>query len=463
MQEDQNSLANDVDSLLEQGRQDAAAKSANSQGPIKPEKSRQNASHSRKQDGSDNRQSSKPTTPRGNGSVAQQSLNDRTRTPREHKERDLAEFDRIETYASCLGLQGNVETTNASTGEGRPKATNPTEKTTTETNLDGSALTFKPANEPTSSAKEHQKINSEDTATESKTNSRNIDVANPTVRTKPRPEPLEPQKAPVRRGSPQSSSLTSSFRKSVNIDSPGYQGLEEWLELTGFHDRPYRQRTLDRFGRQKEIEAQQKELEAKLASLKKEINEDVETGPYVMRPQSVHSQLKSEDTSPKSMGPPPLPDQRRASGAWDSSKPATSTTVPERPKRGSSLSWDADLYERVKQPRWERAVDDPSVSSRSRLDRQSPPRRAESARPSSSYYPNYQSRRSQSPHKLPLERRVSGPLNTRYDDFDRRDSTGFQSADHWISRSYDRHTRFDGGTGRAGAKHFRGSGRYRKP
>lgn len=446
----------DMERLLEQGKQDAAAKAASSQSEVRGQNNEKAAIQTTKR--VPNR------SPTQNGiSAAKNRSNIDPSTQGQHREPGAAEFDKIERLAASLGFQSKGRLKNNATSERGLHANNITESRASQAKLNASAATFTPSQDPTYICTEHGDANTNSKAIEKniptslKHSSDALDLAS---RPRTTLELLEPLHAPTRRDD--HTTLSVSTHADTTLQ---YEGLDEWLELTGFHDKAFRERTIRRSRQQKEIETQQKDLKVKLANIKREMYEDIETGPYVVRAQSSQSQLKTERTSPKSMAPPPpFPEKSCSSFGWDSHKPTVPATRPEGQKRGYSPSWDADPRERAKAPRWSRSAEAPVGSSYVYADRPATPRRPELGWSRPSLYQSHQLRRSPRPRAgLSRERRVSGPRNGRENVFDRRDSAWSTRDNKKDLRSHDCYRSSQGPFSRPKALHFRGPGMFKQP
>ena len=188
-------------------------------------------------------------------------------------------------------------------------------------------------------------------------------------------------------------------------DQPDYyDDLEDWLELTGYHDIEKRRRAINRMKKQREIEAKQKELEAQLAELAYEAQLE---GFHAFRAGS----SMSEDVKPTrtvSMPPPPLP----------------FTKVGETPKTTkvvlTSTSNDKDLHSRKRSlsPETYSAATPSSLKSSRMNDMPRDPRRKNSFNRGDldrSYYYNHSNLQTPTSPYEPLDRRISG-----YDDYDNK-------------------------------------------
>lgn len=186
-----------------------------------------------------------------------------------------------------------------------------------------------------------------------------------------------------------------------------YDDLEDWLEYTGYHDIEYRKRAINRWKKQKELEAKQKELEAQLAELVREAQLE---GAYAFRA----GPSMSEDVKPTrtvSMPPPPLPFTKFE----DTLAASKSTTVA-----AVKASNDKNLHSRKRplSPETYSAATPSSLKNTRMNDMLRDSRGTNSVNRGGSDYPHYYNHNTiqtpTSPYE-PLERRISG-----HDDYDNR-------------------------------------------
>jgi len=200
-----------------------------------------------------------------------------------------------------------------------------------------------------------------------------------------------------------------------------WDDLDDWLEVTRYHDEAYRCRTLQVHRKRKEIDIQRAVLERHVAEMA-----ELERAAQSVEP--------TNGAPPISMPPPPLPDKYRngnvkipsnviasevdttASRAVVAERRTSQTSeTPDRAKRASSPSWEMSRDERPpeKLVRIDRPAEDTEYHIRGTTERNPRPlSRAESVRlPPASPIRNYQrSARSISPRgALPLESRISLP------------------------------------------------------
>lgn len=107
-----------------------------------------------------------------------------------------------------------------------------------------------------------------------------------------------------------------------------YDSLDEWLELTGFHDRDFRERALGRHIRTKKLEDLQRDLEQKIAYIQLEAQSDTGASRYIAPAQTVRSSLEPGEISPSQPPRPPLPERYQTHKAQTSGGNLSSPTKP---------------------------------------------------------------------------------------------------------------------------------------
>ncbi|KAI9829445.1 MAG: hypothetical protein M1826_005627 [Phylliscum demangeonii] len=117
----------------------------------------------------------------------------------------------------------------------------------------------------------------------------------------------------------------------IHLADAGWADLEEWLEVTGYHDRSYRKEALLRH---REIVA----LDIKRASLAREAQIALEERAYMFRAQAVQPRedlapprmVGTTSTASLSMGPPPLPSRESQERSRPFKREAAPTSVRVR-------------------------------------------------------------------------------------------------------------------------------------
>ncbi|OCL02729.1 hypothetical protein AOQ84DRAFT_170101 [Glonium stellatum] len=116
--------------------------------------------------------------------------------------------------------------------------------------------------------------------------------------------------------------------KNAAAYSKYFEDLDEWLEVTGYHDRQYRQNSLRRYRALAELELQRDKIE-------REAQMEQEEKVYLIRSQSfrtpsVRPTSLARAPSVVSMPPPPLPTPTSTSRAFDALSPAKTDTTPRQ-------------------------------------------------------------------------------------------------------------------------------------
>jgi hypothetical protein len=124
--------------------------------------------------------------------------------------------------------------------------------------------------------------------------------------------------------------------KNAAAYSKYFEDLDEWLEITGYHDQQYRQNSLRRHRALAELELQREKIE-------REAQMEQEDKAYLTRSQSfrtpsVRPTSLARASSVVSMPPPPLPMSTSASRAFDASSPAKTDSTPHSTTQTSQAS-----------------------------------------------------------------------------------------------------------------------------
>jgi hypothetical protein len=124
--------------------------------------------------------------------------------------------------------------------------------------------------------------------------------------------------------------------KNAAAYSKYFEDLDEWLEITGYHDQQYRQNSLRRHRALAELELQREKIE-------REAQMEQEDKAYLTRSQSfrtpsVRPTSLARASSVVSMPPPPLPMSTSALRAFDASSPAKTDSTPHSTTQTSQAS-----------------------------------------------------------------------------------------------------------------------------
>jgi len=124
--------------------------------------------------------------------------------------------------------------------------------------------------------------------------------------------------------------------KNAAAYSKYFEDLDEWLEITGYHDQQYRQNSLRRHRALAELELQREKIE-------REAQMEQEDKAYLTRSQSFRTPSVCPTSLARappvvSMPPPPLPMSTSTSRVFDASSPAKTDSTPHSTTQTSQAS-----------------------------------------------------------------------------------------------------------------------------